>query len=108
MTDNTYNGWTNWETWHTALVIDNDEPMSRQSWALACRCAAIKLGQVKGKVYDQTVATKAFRRQFSKAWTETKRFAQESWPGAPLDPVNWDEIAANAIDEAVNEFKETQ
>jgi len=34
MTANTYNGWTNWETWHTALVIDNDEPMSRQSWAL--------------------------------------------------------------------------
>ena len=26
-TDNTYNGWTNWETWNFKLWIDNDQDL---------------------------------------------------------------------------------
>lgn len=25
MTDNTYNGWTNWDTWNVALWMDNEQ-----------------------------------------------------------------------------------
>ena len=34
MTDTTYNGWTNYETWNVALWMDNDY----ESYQLARRC----------------------------------------------------------------------
>ena len=29
MTNTTFNGWTNWETWNASLWINNEEPMYR-------------------------------------------------------------------------------
>ena len=29
MTNSTFNGWTNWETWNASLWINNEEPMYR-------------------------------------------------------------------------------
>ena len=31
MTDTTYNGWTNYETWNVALYIQNEEPVYRHA-----------------------------------------------------------------------------
>ena len=30
MSDNTYNGWTNWETWQVLLWADNEESLYRE------------------------------------------------------------------------------
>lgn len=101
-----YNGWSNWETWHTALLIDNTEQAQKQAFALAQRCAAIKAGAVKGKAYDEARAVKAFRRAFSKFATETRKFHDENAReigGGWLEPfgvVDWREIALNQIEGA--------
>lgn len=92
-----YNGWTNWETWHVALLADNDEPMYKRVQAMAERCANIKAGNVKGKKFSQTQATAAFKRILSPCWTETKQFARDNNYGK-LDPVNWTEVANHFID----------
>ena len=31
MTDNTFNGWANYETWNVALYIQNEEPVYRHA-----------------------------------------------------------------------------
>ncbi len=31
MTDQTYNGWANWETWNVALWVQNDEGFYREA-----------------------------------------------------------------------------
>jgi len=97
MTD--YNGWTNWETWHTVLLADNDERLYNQIQALASRCAAIKLGKVRGKVHDQTHAVAAIKRALAPAWRETRDFARSN--GWDVDNPNWDEITTHLIDEAI-------
>ena len=91
--DTKYNGWTNWETWHTALVADNDEPLYRQASALGARCAAIRAGTVKNKVYDPARVVTAFKRALAPAWKQTKDHARENWPTDKLEAVNWLEVA---------------
>lgn len=92
-----YNGWTNWETWHVALLADNEESTYKRVQALAERCANIKVGNVKGKKYSQAQAVAAFKRILAGCWRETKQFARENDYGK-LDPVNWVEIADHFID----------
>ena len=36
--DNTYNGWTNYETWNVALYINNEEPLYREAVRYAKQC----------------------------------------------------------------------
>lgn len=107
--DTTYNGWTNWETWHTNLLIENTEATQKQATLLGKRCADIRAGLVKGKSYDANRAADAFHKAFSKAWTETKQFAQnnareigQGW-AEPLGSVNWREIAESHMDNADTE-----
>lgn len=74
MSDQSYNGWTNWETWQVPLWIDNDECTYR------ARC----------RVSEWTADS-------------VENFAREMFPdgtpdmdtGADLDSVNWQEIADN-------------
>jgi len=78
MTTETYNGWTNWETWNVALWIDNDESLYRQR----CRTSQWDSGMVS-------------------------EFVQKLMPdgtpdmdcGCELNKVDWHEIAESWNDE---------
>lgn len=54
MTDEKYNGWANWDTWETALIIDNSQ--SSYNWKHAWRKNLLKK-KLKGK-YDEQQAMK--------------------------------------------------
>ena len=98
MTD-TCNGWTNWETWAVKLYQDNEEQSNREVAALAVRCAQIKLGQVKGKVFDLDIAIAAFKRVMAPAVRQIKRECDH------VLNVNWAEITMAYIDDEVTEIE---
>jgi hypothetical protein len=77
----TYNGWTNWETWQINLWLDNEEPLYRE------KVRFLKRGDLK----DDRVES----------------FCREQFPeGTPdMDPgdmnkVNWEEIGESFRREA--------
>lgn len=102
-TDTTYNGYTNWETWHVGLLIDNEQATSEHAARLGARCADIRAGLVKNKAYDPKRAADAFKHAFSPQWTATKRHARESWPAEAMGAVNWLELAEGYMDTADEE-----
>lgn len=83
MTDTTYNGWTNWETWQILLWCDN-EPATyemRRDWLRALRNA------------PGAVSTEDFFRDMFPEGTPDMDTPDD------LDHVNWGEIAAHMDDE---------
>lgn len=84
----TYQGWTNWETWHTALLIDNEEDLANKQSQLVKKKASVN----------------EFRNALKKAETDTKRFHYENRKANPegwgkFEKVNWNEIHKNAMGE---------
>ena len=109
MTDEKYNGWTNYETWNVALWIDNDEGMY-----YTARDMAASIGEAMDDPRDDdeirdgryTLADQL------KGWIE--EVAEMTCPGcvegasfvsdlfgAALGSVNWYEIAENKLDDAL-------
>jgi hypothetical protein len=106
MTDTTYNGWTNYETWNVALWIDNEQG-SYEYWRDRARDALTECDNDK----DDATATLA-------DW-----LADEIKDGNPLNgqaslysdilraalsETNWYEIAENWIDEVYEEPEEEE
>ena len=94
-----YNGWTNWETWHTALLADNEEALYKAACQMARACLKF---EAKG-TFDWSRAEAGFKRTLHKAWMETKRFAAENereyGDGWKIDgKVNWREVAEYYLD----------
>lgn len=56
--DETYNGWTNWDTWETALIIDNSK--SSNDWKNRWRANFLKKKN-KGK-FDEMKAEKVVEK----------------------------------------------
>lgn len=97
MPDESYNGWANWDTWNTNLIMDNDEALQRnkEAWKLNF------LRKYKKGDFDIDKAAKAILLYVVTA----ARKKDKEWSGdtSEIDPkkVNAKEIAQNWLDEAV-------
>ena len=105
MSDKTYNGWTNYETWLVALWIDNDQG-SYNFWRETAR-----------EVLDQATANRSFTKEENAKLVLSKQLQGDIEDGAPtenaglycdlltgaMSEVNWYEIASNWIDELETE-----
>ena len=85
----TYEGWSNWETWHTALLIDNERDLYEKKVSLVKKKASLP----------------QFKKGLRRAETMTRQYHRESgWKDndgkkTKFEKVNWKEIYDNMIDE---------
>jgi len=99
--ENTYNGWTNYETWVTALWLDNDQASYAYWRAVACECRreAGRTNQaVSGLWTEEQAARYLLADQLKAEVTEGTPVTGEAslyadLLGAALSAVNWYEIA---------------
>lgn len=83
-----YEGWTNWETWHTALMIDNEYDLYQKKVELVKRKAS--LGEFKRGLVDAERRTRKFH-------AESRKENPEGW--GKFEKVNWQEIYNSMINE---------
>ena len=110
MKENTYNGWTNYETWNAALWLGNGEGSSRYCDDLA------------QESYDNAEACDTFTRMenatFSLAdsikdiFDSDERLPETGWMADAVNTyiseVNWHEIAEHYMENVEQEQEETQ
>jgi len=96
MADNTYNGWTNWETWIVNVWIDNDQKlhehyrkMARAEISSNKRSATFKLSVT-------------LREQFDEWMPEVEGVYLDLLSGA-MREIDWVEIARHLIEGAEEE-----
>ena len=87
--ENKYNGWTNWETWHTVLLIDNERDIYEKKVALVKRKAS--LSEFRTQLREAEAKTKKY-------FNESKKENPQGWDGK-FGKVNWNEIYKNSMQE---------
>ena len=78
MTDNTYNGWTNYETWNAALWIGNDEFLYNTAKA----CVEYAVGETPWEKFQRCMTDGMIGRMLGKtddgvSWTDPAIDADE-------------------------------
>lgn len=93
-TNNTYNGWTNYETWNANLWIDNDWRMSEQFAMIA--------GDLFGSYDDVDTVAQLLAECISDAFYDMMPDLEPSFYSdvlnASMREVNWWEIARHYVE----------
>ena len=106
MTNNNYNGWTNYETWNVALWIDNEQG-SQEYWrevTREIRETASEASQVKDAIWSiEQAARFTLADQLEEEMRNGSPLASDAscysdLLGSALDNVNWREIAGNWLE----------
>ncbi len=83
-----YNGYTNWETWTVALVLDNDQELQREVRHVARKAMdGYEAGKAIRELVEDAVEKamkKLERDEFSELWRE--------WLWGNTKEVNWHEL----------------
>lgn len=105
MTNETYNGWTNYETWNVALWLDNEENSYIYWRETAQACWDHATEKSAGVVWTRDEAATFALAELLKADIEESNPVADSasmyadMMGAALSEVNWREIAEHYIDD---------
>lgn len=98
--DETYNGWTNWETWNVALMLNNEQELQRQA------LDSVRF-EMPAKFQDFAIRTvianhNSVQLENAEDWNSIpmdERPGDTEWERKDVEPwlideskVNWDEI----------------
>lgn len=106
MSDKTYNGWTNYETWNVALWLDNDQgsynhwsAQAQDCWDAATEKPGI-LSREERAIYD---LADRLKDEVNEAAPDLGSTCFSDLLNAALSEVDWDEIARHYMDEVEKE-----
>lgn len=107
MTTNTYNGWTNYETWNVKMWIDTDERSCRDCLEMAREAydnaeASRTLTHAEQAARDLADTLRGHYEDAAQGALERANVSASVWCdllGAALSAVNWREIATSLLDE---------
>lgn len=85
----TYNGWTNWETWQINLWLDNEEPLYRE-----------KVRFLRAATHFDAPYVRAFVEGVFPDGTPDMQGDEKESVAEQMGKVNWAEIAAHFAEEA--------
>jgi hypothetical protein len=102
MTEKTYNGWANYETWNVALWIDNEEGSYRY-WRDTVREICEDSDEKDDAIYS---VSKRLEDEIKRECARTTGNLFGLVLSAALSEVNWYEIAENWVDEEWTNIEE--